>query len=611
MKKNINAQINDINDVIEKSIRGELNERILSIDSLDPDVASLASSINYLLDKMEIFLVEAGVSLEDHATGTGTRRIDKRGFGLEFLRSTNSFNQALDNSHEQKIKIMESEKESRRQAEAAARLGCMIQGASTYFMTCDENFVVTSVNPSLLGMFRKYETKIKQTFKGFSTDNLIGTCIDTFHQSPPWQRSLLSKLGDGSATAHIKLGVLEFTVTAVRLIAPDGNCIGYGAEWKDDNDLANYRNEISRVIESSKAGNLKVRGDLKVVSSEYSPMLQGINQIIEAIVAPIYEIQDKLNCIKQGDLTAYVTGQYRGDHNLLKTGLNDTLDELNEMMQKIHQSADQVSRSSKEISSAAQSIANAVTEQAASVAEMTASMSEISSQTTDNAKGTVATSHLMNEIQSSAQNGNGLMNQMKTSMVNIRTSTDNIFKIIKVIDEIASQTNLLALNAAIEAAHAGAHGKGFAVVAEEVRKLATRSTTATQEITEMIESCFARVEEGNVLTGKTSTALLEIGDKIDNASKLVNKISKASEVQAQQITEVSTGIVQLDKVTQQNSAISEECASASQELNQQGAALIEQIQRFKITDTKANEDMMAIINKMPKGMLEQLLRSSN
>ena len=192
------------------------------------------------------------------------------------------------------------------------------------------------------------------------------------------------------------------------------------------------------------------------------------------------------------------------------------------------------------------------------------------------------------EARSVAATGSMTMAEMTHAMAAIDSSSAEVAKIVKNIDEIAFQTNILALNAAVEAARAGEAGAGFAVVADEVRSLAQRSAAAAKETADKIEAAIANSRKGSQCTAKVEESLTQIADKVNSTDSLVSEIATAAREQAQGIEQINVAIAQMDKVSQSNSASAEESASAAEELDAQAETLKDLVAKLRLlVDGKA------------------------
>ncbi len=344
--------------------------------------------------------------------------------------------------------------------------------------------------------------------------------------------------------------------------------------------------EISGLIEPAKNGQLEKRGNVAKFQGGYRALVDGLNEILEAVIRPSEEARACLSEMAQGNLTVGMKGQYKGDHAKMKEALNNTLSTLNELLEQITIGADQVSDGAVQVSDSSQSISQGATEQASALEETTASITEINQQTRKNAQNSVEANKLANKSKSSAEVGNTHMQQMLVAMNEINNSSNQISKIIKVIDEIAFQTNLLALNAAVEAARAGVHGKGFAVVAEEVRNLAQRSAKAANETTELIEGSVLKVQNGTKIANQTAEALNEIIGEISKVSVLVDEIATASEEQVEGIEQTTSALGQIDQVTQSQSAAAEQGAATAEQLSAQAIQLKQILGKFQLSKNR-------------------------
>ncbi|MGL6225914.1 MAG: methyl-accepting chemotaxis protein [Thermoguttaceae bacterium] len=270
------------------------------------------------------------------------------------------------------------------------------------------------------------------------------------------------------------------------------------------------------------------------------------------------------------------------DKDQMNISLRVMIHSIREALQQVNESVEQVTTGASQVAEASENLSQGATESAASIEEITASMSEIGGQTTANAKNATEANRLAKSANDTAVSGQKLMQQMITSMEQITKNSQEVQKVVKVIDDISFQTNLLALNAAVEAARAGQHGKGFAVVAEEVRNLAARSAKAALETTQMIENNSKQITEGAGIASQTAEMLNGIVTQATQVATLIGEIANASNEQAQGISQVSQGLHQIDSVTQQNTANAEETASVSNEMSSQAGNLQKLIARFKV-----------------------------
>ena len=343
--------------------------------------------------------------------------------------------------------------------------------------------------------------------------------------------------------------------------------------------------EASAVLTEMARGNLHInmKGSYQ---GDHQEIKNAMNETIQNLVTYVEEISDTLASVAEGDLDLEVTTDFRGDFVEIKNSLNNIVSSLSEVLGDISVASEQVASGSRQVSDGSQALSQGSTEQASSVQELTASIAEVAGQTKQNAVSAGQARQLAEEARVNAVKGDDHMKEMLRSMEDISESSSNIYKIIKVIDEIAFQTNILALNAAVEAARAGQHGKGFAVVAEEVRNLAAKSANAARETTDLIEGSIAKVNVGTKIANDTAAALNEIVAGVEKVAGLVGDIAEASNEQASGIAQIDKGLDEVSHVVQNNSATAEESAAASEELSSQADLLREMVGRFKIKGSK-------------------------
>ena len=214
---------------------------------------------------------------------------------------------------------------------------------------------------------------------------------------------------------------------------------------------------------------------------------------------------------------------------------------------------------------------------------------------------------LVNKAIVDVKQGNEQMKEMMSAMDDINESSESISKIMKVIYDIAFQTNILAFNAAVEAARAGEAGKGFAVVAEEVRNLAAKSASAAAETAELIEDSKHKVSAGLHIAGDTAAALETITEHVSQSEVLIDNIAESSNYQATAVAQINQAIGQVSQVVQTNSATSEECAAASEELSNQAIRMRELLSVYRLDQQEQQEirHFDAPAKEEKKGSLEE------
>ena len=340
--------------------------------------------------------------------------------------------------------------------------------------------------------------------------------------------------------------------------------------------------ETDRLMGLANKSEFSERANAELFPGDYRSLCDGINGMVDTFVQGNTAFIETLKRMADGDLSYELDGEFTGDFADLQETFNETVTILNDTLWNVRVAADQVADSAIQISESANNLARGSNEQAATLDEISGQMSSMTEQTRKNSENAETARSLAQTARDGARDGDEQMKSMVDAMGGINEASQNVSRIIKVIDEIAFQTNLLALNAAVEAARAGEHGKGFAVVAEEVRNLAARSAKAAKETTAMIQGTLAKVKLGTDLAIQTADALTTIVGNVDRVTDLVADIALASEEQARGISEVNQGLAAVNMVTQQNAATAEESASAATTLLSNSEGMRSMFDRFQL-----------------------------
>ncbi len=359
--------------------------------------------------------------------------------------------------------------------------------------------------------------------------------------------------------------------------------------------------ETVGMIESLEKGHINRRLNLKR-QDEIGRLGNAMDKFADSLQN---EVINPLQQLASGDLTFDVKAH--DERDLIRGAIEQLGTDLNSVIAQIQTAGEQINSGSMQVADASQTLSQGATESAASLEQISASMNEIGTQSSQSAENATQANQLAVAAHSSADLGSKSMGQMITAMGEINESSQNIGKIIKVIDEIAFQTNLLALNAAVEAARAGQHGKGFAVVAEEVRNLAARSAKAAEETAALIEGSVEKATNGSKIAEKTAKALDEIVTGITKVTDLVGEIATSSNEQAQGVAQVNQGLEQIDQVIQQNTASAEESAATSEELASQSGQMQQLLGRFTLkSDSQLLIDNNEWFSKKNAGQSEEI-----
>ncbi|WP_041177203.1 methyl-accepting chemotaxis protein [Brachyspira intermedia] len=310
-----------------------------------------------------------------------------------------------------------------------------------------------------------------------------------------------------------------------------------------------------------------------------------ISMFIMSITKPLHLLVGVAKEIADGDLRTTKQKIKRKDE------LGELSDAFVAMRKKlvdtiitVEESANNITMAAKELSEQNTDLAHRTESQAASIEETSASMTEISSTIRDSAEHSINGSKMILDSKSSVENAGNIISETTSNIEEVHDASSKIKDITKIIEDIAFQTNILALNASVEAARAGEQGKGFAVVAAEVRNLAQTTQTSVKSITDLIENVYEKIDKATGTARESQEIFIEIQNKIDDASKIMQGISNSAVEQQNGIDQVKIAIAEMDSTTQKNAALVEEATASAELLFAQSKELMDAIHLFKLPD---------------------------
>jgi methyl-accepting chemotaxis protein len=626
LAKDLTATVAEVGGQLDRIAAGDLPERF----ALDrgADVNALRASLNALSDTLRALLAEMGRMSEEHARGDIDAVVEAGKFRGAYAKVASGVNEMVGAHIDVKKKAMAVFGEfGRGNFDADLQ---PLPGKKRFI-----NETIDQVRANLKGLIAEMNRMSAEheqgdidavieasRFKGdFATmargvNEMVGAHIAVKKQA----MAVFAEFGRGNFEAPMPLlpGKKRFindTIEQVRanlraLIADTGMLVKAAVDGKlgvradAAKHAGDYRRivqgvndtldaviaptrELAQVLERLAGGDLAARTDPSRYQHDARQLVEGVNVTLGALLAPMEEATKVMRQLAERDLRARMTGSYAGGHARLKDAVNATATALHDALAQVAAAVDQVSSAAAQIASSAQAVASGASEQASALQETNSSMESvagISAQATGNA---AQANTLAQTARSAAEEGAASVGEMQGVMGKIRASSESTSQIIKDINEIAFQTNLLALNAAVEAARAGEAGRGFAVVAEEVRSLALRAKDAASKTEELIKESVRQAGQGEATSRQVAAKLDEIVGGIGKVTEIASEIAAAAKEQASGIEQVNKAISEMDKVTQQNAASAEESSSAASELSGQAEELAAMVAGFRLAQQAA------------------------
>lgn len=345
-------------------------------------------------------------------------------------------------------------------------------------------------------------------------------------------------------------------------------------------DITHPVEELAKKMSEISKGNFEVEMTNQA-GDEIGQLSRQLAEMIETIKSYIYDITSTLGEMAEGNVALEINREYIGDYSAIKVSLNHILQSLNDVVNHIRSCADQVNTNAKTLSVNAQSLSDGVERQSMEVERFKKDLDRVAQLTREDAENAITIKDISLKATNAVSESDKQMQQMTEAMNHIEKSSNEIAKVIKIIEDIAFQTNILALNAAVEAARAGAAGKGFSVVADEVRNLAAKSGEAAGNTTAMINKAIEAVSDGLNITKATADCLDEVSQSVLSMSDLLSNIDASTSEQADAFSRMEVSIGQIYQIAQSNASAAEENTTASEELSSQSEILEQIIQKFK------------------------------
>lgn len=440
---------------------------------------------------------------------------------------------------EMQRKLKAQIEKEREVASSNARIKTALDRAGTQITVADTSNHIIYANDAAQKYFTTHQSDIRSAVPSFDPARLVGSDIHSFHKNPAHVDNVLSG-SRGTHVADIKLGARSVRISVSPITDDNGKSSGSIVEWIDRTQELQAEEEVNSVVSRALEGDLTQRVQLAGKTGFFESLSSGLNRLL-------------------GDTASAISS--------------------------IRTSATEVQKGADEISAGNANLSQRTEQQASSLEETASSMEEMTSTVKQNADNATQADQLASAARNRAEEGGNVVSAAVKAMSEINSSSQRISDIIGVIEEIAFQTNLLALNAAVEAARAGEQGRGFAVVAGEVRSLASRSATAAKEIKELIQDSVQKVEAGTGLVTQSGQTLEHIVVSIKKVSDIVAEIAAASREQSAGIDQVNRAVMQMDEVTQQNAALVEEAAAASQSMAEQARNLSRTMEKYRLDES--------------------------